>query len=99
MPIDPVDLLRARLTSLKTTLERASEKQKNGPAGKALAENFNTILQEIETTFPDLKSSLPARVTSHGPFADKGAADVSYLDLEVFAEQTLSLLQLVQRKV
>ena len=98
MPIDPVDLMRARLNSLKTTLERASEKQKNGPAGKALAENFNAILQEIETAFPDLKSSLPARITARGPFAHMGAADVSYLDLEVFAEQALSLLQFVQRK-
>jgi hypothetical protein len=98
MPIDSIDLLKARLNSIKATLERASEKQKGGPAGTALAENFNRILEEVGTAFPELKSALPARITSLGPLARVGSSDVSYLDLEVFAEQVLSLLQFVQRK-
>lgn len=97
MPIDQLDMLKVRVSSLKTILERASEKQKGGPAGRPLAENFNKILQEVEIAFPDLKPALPAPITSRGPFADMGASDATYLEVEIFAEQVLSLLALVRK--
>lgn len=89
------DLLRARARSFKSTLQNASAKEKEGPTGTALAENFNKILQEAGNTFPDLKDSLPASITSRGPFARMGKSDASYLDLEIMADQLLSLLDLV----
>ena len=98
MSLDPIDLVRARLHSIKTILERASEKQKNGPIGAGLADNFNAILREVETLFPQLKQALPALISTRGAFSSMGLAGASYLDLEVFAEQVLSLLEVVERK-
>jgi hypothetical protein len=95
MPISQLELLKTRVKSIKVTLERASTKEKGELAGKALAENFNSLIQEIETAYPELRSALPARITAHGPFAHMGASDVSYLDLEVFVDQVLNLLELV----
>ena len=89
------DILRARARSFKSTLHNATAKEKEGPAGTALAENFNKIVEETVQTFPDLKESLPARITSRGPFARMGKSDVSYLDLEVMADQLLAMLDLV----
>lgn len=90
-----IDLLRARARSFKSTLQKATAKEKEGPAGTALAENFNKIVQEAGNAFPDLKDSLPAPITSRGPFARMGKSDVSYLDLEVMADQLLAMLDLV----
>ena len=90
-----VELLRARARSFKSTLQNASPKEKEGPAGTALAKNFNKIIEETGETYPDLKDSLPGKITWLGPFARMGKCDVSYLDLEVLADQLLAMLDLV----
>ena len=89
-----IEILRARARSFKSTLQNASVKEKEGLAGTALAENFNKIVEETAQTYPDLKESLPARITSRSPFARMGKSDVSYLDLEVLADQLLAMLDL-----
>jgi hypothetical protein len=98
MTISKLELLKTRVKSIKATLERASEKQKSGPAGMAIADNFNTLLDEIEAACPDLKGSLPSRITPSRHFAHLGVSNISYLDLEVFADQALSLLELIPEK-
>jgi hypothetical protein len=98
MSLDPTELVRARLRSIKTILERVSEKTKRSPIDIGLADNFNAILREVEILFPQLKQALPAQISTQGEFSSLGLAAASYLGLEVFAEQVLSLLEVAQKK-
>lgn len=90
-----VEILRARARSFKSTLQNASSKEKEGHAGTALVQNFNKIIDETGLTYPDLKESLPEYITIDGIFAHMGKSDVTYLDLEVLADQLLAMLDLV----
>lgn len=88
-------LLKARVRSLKSTLQNASSKEKSNSAGTALAMNFNKIVEDTAKVYPDLKDSLPASITSDGPFSHMGVSDVTYLDLEVFADQLIAMLDVM----
>ncbi len=97
MKVRKIDIFKTKARSIKATLENASEKARQGRAGIGLAENFNQLLKEVSEEFPDLKDSLPKPISSKGPFARAGVSDSSYLDLEIFSEQVLSLLDLVDK--
>jgi len=89
-------LLRVRITSIKSTLERQERHGKKEQASIHIANNFNSIISDISSEFPDLASSLPSPIYSNFPFSDLGLSDATYLDLEIYCEQVLSLLDLLE---
>ena len=89
-----IDVLRAKLGAIRTTLDRTPPKEKKSNAGLELAESFNHLLTEIGELYPELKPDLPKALSTQGHFRSFGQVGASYLDVEVFAEQTLALLDL-----
>jgi hypothetical protein len=98
MSIPKIRLLKARALAFKNTLAQASAKERDGHAGKGLAENFNAIVKAIGEEYPDLEDSLPKPITSSGPFARHGLSDASYLDIQVLADQVLALLDIMEEE-
>lgn len=86
----------AKLNSIKSIVEKNNDKQKQNLVGINLANEFNKLLREIGQDYPDLKSSLPAEITSNGPFRDMSMADMNYTDFEIYTETVISLLNLVE---
>ncbi len=96
MAIDKVKLLKAKLDGIRTTLQRSSEQQKKELAPTLLAKDLNGVIDEVAKTYPDLKDALPKPVLSSTPARRLGMSDVRYLDVEIFVEQVLRLLNLVE---
>jgi hypothetical protein len=90
-----VQLLKVRTFAIKRTLEKASERSKSGHITKPVAAQFNEIVAEIGTQFPSVQNALPKKIEATTDFAMMGLADVSYLDLEMFCEQVLGILELL----
>lgn len=89
-------LLRLRATSFRSAIEKETDKVKATSASVAIVENLNKLIDDIVNMLPDLKDHLPARVNPRGPFAHMGSASVTYLDLEILAEQILAVLNSVE---
>lgn len=98
MTISKQAIFSARLNSIKSIIEKSSEKNKLDLIGTNLGQDFNKLLKEIGETYPEINEALPAQITFNGPFNDMQKADVNYTDLEIFTETTLSLLNLMQSK-
>ena len=88
-------LLKARVASFKSTLENASDRLKEGRVSTPLALEFNKIRNEVAQAFPDVEAALPAAISSSPPHRRLGQSDVNYLDLEIYAEQLLSIIALL----
>lgn len=95
MALAKLQLFKVRIKSFKSTLENASEKTKKGRASITLTENFNSLIEEIGKAYPDIKPALPKKIKATGPFARVGASDANYVDLEVYAEQVIGILDLL----
>ena len=95
MTISKKSIYLAKLSSIKNTIERTTDEQKHNLIGINLANEFNKLLLEIGQDYPDLKGSLPPEITSKGHFKLMQMADTNYIDLEIFTETTISLLNLV----
>jgi hypothetical protein len=95
MSISKKSIFIAKLNSIKSIVEKSSEKQKQDLIGTNLAHEFNKLIRELKQEYPSIQSSLPAEITANGPFSDMQKADVNYIDLEIFTEIVISLLNLV----
>jgi hypothetical protein len=81
---------------MKSTLEAQAHPDKKEKASTHIAENFNKIVTDIASAFPELASSLPSPISSSTPLAQVGMSDAQYVDLEVYCEQILNLLDLIE---
>lgn len=95
MPIKKKDIFLAKLNSFKNVVEKATDKQKQDLIGTNLANEFNKLIDEIGSEYTEIKSSLPAKITSKSPFQAMEKADSNYTDFEIFTETLISLLNLV----
>ncbi|MBU1101953.1 MAG: hypothetical protein KKA84_16270 [Bacteroidetes bacterium] len=95
MTISKKTIYLAKLNSIKSVVEKATDKQKQDMVGTILADEFNKLLSEISGEYPDIKDSLPAKITSNGPYSMMYKADSNYIDFEIFTETVISLLNLV----
>ena len=95
MPTE-LELTRAALNGLKTTLERLPAHDKKELVTRSLAEQFNGIVKRVGSAFPDLSAHLPKPIGATTPFRKVGKADATYVEVEVYCEQLLNLLQLMK---
>jgi len=77
------------------TLQDEGPGRASGHVSTTLAENYNRLLDDIVATVPDLEGSLPSKIGSSTPFATLGASDASFVDLKVFLNQVVDLLDAV----
>ena len=89
-----IDVLKVKLRAIRSTLDKVPHDKKQGPAGLDVARNFNTILKEVSSAFPDIAADLPKPLAERGAFDVMGKVDASYLDIEILSEQVLGLLDL-----
>jgi len=97
MAISKRDIFYTKLNSIKSTIEKSSDSQKKVHIAKYMGDTFNTLLSEIETEYPELNSSLPPKIRSTGVYSRAQMCDITYLDLEILTETTLSLLKLIEK--
>lgn len=90
-----VDFLKAKVEAVKNVLEKTTPKERENRVTLHLAEEFNSVLKEIGTAFPDAAPHLPKPIPCVG-FRRLGVSDVGYVDLMVFAEQVLRILSVVE---
>lgn len=95
MAPNQIQLFKVRVRSFKTVLQGASEKAKQESASIVVAKNFNAIIEEIGEAFPVVRSALPKKIEATNPLAELGASDANYIDLEIYAEQIIGILDLL----
>jgi hypothetical protein len=89
-----LELFKVRLMALTCTLDKTAQNQKGGSVTRPMADQFNMLLAEVGVAFPSIKDALPERLEATTKFADHFATvDATYLDLEVFVEQVLGVVE------
>lgn len=96
MALNKVDLIKAKLDGIRDAIKQTPEKDKGSAISIALANNFNAIVQEVATEFPDLASHLPKPIQATTHFKMMSKADDTYRDLHAYVEQVYRLLAVVE---
>lgn len=93
-----LELLKIRLNSIKSTLDKANEKEKKGNVSMHFASNFNSIIDEISIACPELNCSMPNKLERDSTFHMLNVANINYFDLDIYCETMLHLLEYAERK-
>jgi hypothetical protein len=64
----------------------------------ALGDRFNKLLEGIKSELPDYAATLPPAITSTGDAKFLGLSDVHHVDLEVYLEELISVLVLIENE-
>jgi hypothetical protein len=91
--------LKARAQAVKTTLSTLPAKDKaEKRVTRQMADEFNSLVEEIGRAYPDAAQHLPKRITSTGPMIARqmGHTDATYADLEIMAETVLQILGVIE---
>ena len=99
MTLDKLDLLKVRAESFRRVLTQASESAKKNHVTKSTAEEFNRLLDEVATGFPEVADALPKKIlaSSRGPSLI-GCVDVKLVELEILSEQLVGIIDLLISK-
>lgn len=90
-------ILKTKLQSIRSVLEKTPSSEKKGHITIPLANSFNGLVSEAGEAYPELVDHLPPTIEATLDVAYMGSADITYLDLEIYVEQVISLLDLVER--
>lgn len=96
MQLNKLDLMKARLEGVRDGLKKTGEREKANHIPTPLANNFNSILADIKTEFPEIASSLPQPIAATGHYKRLGCADDTYISLETYVEQVSRLLGVLE---
>jgi len=86
----------AKLSAIQSVLSAVPERDKSKRVAATVVENFNALVADVGKEIPELRDALPQQVSLRGEFMRIGQADISFLDLEILAEQVCNLLKLVE---
>ena len=96
MAISKSDIFHARLSSIKSTIEKSDVEQRKDNIALQIGESFNELVSQIAQSYPDIKDALPKPITSSPTFKRFRKSDINYLDLEMLVETVSQLLHLVE---
>ena len=91
-----LQIIKVQLEGIKDTLIGASERQKSNQVSLTVANDFNKLLQKVVDEYPDIKEALPEPIPFHRQLQINGLAAVSFLDLEVKANQVIKVIELLE---
>jgi hypothetical protein len=92
-----LDFHKATVLAFKSTLEGKSAKEKEKHVAIQIAEQFNSIVENIKKEFPDATTHLPQPITWQGIAArDMQIADIRFLDFEMLLNQVLAILDVLR---
>lgn len=97
MVISKRDIFYAKLSSIKSTIEKADVEQKKDNIAIQIGDSFNELVEEIALSYPDIKDALPKPITTSGVYHRMRKSDINYLDLEMLVETVLQLLHLIEK--
>ncbi len=92
-----LDFHKGTITAFKNTLDGKSAKEKEKHISIQIAEQFNSIVDNIKKEFPDAAPHLPQPITMKGIASrDMQIADIKFLDFEMLLNQVLGVLEVIQ---
>ena len=89
---DKLRMMKVRLEAMKKNLQSASQSEKGKHVTLTMADRFNETLKAIGEAHTDAKEYLPSPIKSSHPHSMLNLADATYLDLEIFIEETIALI-------
>src|SRR5207249_3920083 len=89
-----LDFHKATIMAFKNTLDGKSPKEKEKHISIQIAEQFNSIVDNIKKEHPDAASHVPQPITMKGIASrDMQIADINFLDFEMLLNQVLAVLE------
>jgi hypothetical protein len=80
-------------------LKQTPESAKKNHVTVPIAEEFNRLLEEVATGFPEVADALPKKIPATGRDARTfGIAGVMLVELEILSEQLIGILDLLISK-
>jgi hypothetical protein len=98
MPLDKLDLLKMKADSFRRVLNQTPQVVKKNHVTIPMSEEFNRLIEEAVTAFPDVADALPRKITAVSDARIAGYADVKLLELEILSEQLVGILELLISK-
>jgi hypothetical protein len=98
MTLDRLDLLKMKADSFRRVLKQTPESAKKSRVTIPTSEDFNRLLEEVGTSFPEVADTLPKKIAAVSDAHIAGCADVKLVELEIFSEQLVGILELLISK-
>lgn len=92
-----LDFYKATVLAFKHTLEGKSAKEKEKHVSIQIADQFNSVVENVKKEYPDAAPHLPQPITSKGIAAqDMQIADIRFIDFEMLLNQVLAVLDVLR---
>jgi hypothetical protein len=98
MPLDKLDLLKMKADSFRRVLNQTPQSAKKNHVTIPMSDEFNRLLEEVATAFPEVADALPRKITAVSDARIAGYADVKLVELEILSEQLVGILELLLSK-
>jgi hypothetical protein len=98
MTLDKLDLLKMKADSFRRVLNQTQQSAKKNHVTIPMSEEFNRLLEEVATTFPQVADALPKKLTAVSDARIAGYADVNLVELEILSEQLVGIIDLLISK-
>ncbi|MBI3461637.1 MAG: hypothetical protein HY000_01050 [Planctomycetes bacterium] len=98
LALDNLDVLKLKADSFRRVLNQTPQLAKKNHVTMPISDEFNRLLDEVATAFPDVAEALPKKITAVSPARLAGYADVKLMELEILSEQLVGLLDLLISK-
>jgi hypothetical protein len=98
MTLDKLDLLKMKADGFRRVLNQTPQQTKKNRVTIPTSEEFNRLLDEVATAFPDIAEALPKKITAVSDARIAGCADVKLVELEILSEQLVGILDLLISK-
>ena len=95
----PIDFLKATVAAFKETLGQTPPTQKNDLVSIHSGKHFNDLLAKIKVEAPEAAGHLPPPITWTTDFALMGKSDIKFLELEMYVNQVVHVLNVLASDV
>lgn len=94
MDKEEVKRLKVRVAAFKTSLQSISDSSKDKHVSVHIADGFNKLVESIGQQVQAIKPHLPSPISKR-KFGSGEICNANYIDLEIYAEQLLGLIESV----
>ncbi len=92
MAVDKLRALKIRLGTMKKSLEGQSQSNKAIHVSQTMAQRFNDTLDTLAEVNSEVGELLPSPIEINGRFKMMGKVEITYVDLEIFIDETIALI-------
>jgi hypothetical protein len=92
-----LDFYKTTVLAFKHTLEGKSAKEKEKHVSIQIADQFNSVVENVKKEYPDAAPHLPQSITWRGiATQDMQIADIRFIDFEMLLNQVLAVLDVLR---